>query len=164
MMHEAFTLPAKCGELAVFGIVSRGGEVMIDTKVPMKSRSGHGIVRVVGLGGNGGSRDSLGGVNPGSVSERGEGGGTRRVVNANAAFVSANTKFMDNRHIAREFEVVLDKQSECGRGGRGEVLTGIITARVSGETCSPGRREKEMMKVTVVEEEGERRGKAMHWH
>ena len=73
------------------------------------------------------------GVNTGSVGEGWERGGMRRVVDANAAFVSTNTKLMHNRHITREFEVMLDKYSEFGRGGRGEIPAGIIAVQVGGQ-------------------------------
>lgn len=41
---------------------------------------------------------------------------------------------MDNRHVAREFEVVLDEESERGRGGRGEISTSIVTVGMSCKT------------------------------
>ena len=96
MVHEALALPAKSGELVVFGMVRGGREVMKDTEIAMESRGRHGIVGVIELSGNGGGRDRLGRVNPGGVGERWEGGGVRGVVDANAAFVSANAEFMDN--------------------------------------------------------------------
>ena len=138
MMHEAFALPAKGGELAVFCMVSGGREVMIYTEVAMKSWSRHVIVGVVELSGNGGCRHRLGRVNPGCVGERGEGGGRRGIVDANAAFVSTNAEFMDNRHVTREFEIVLDEESERGRGRRGEISAGIVTVGMSGETLRGG--------------------------
>ena len=133
VVHEALALPAKGGELAVFGMVGRGREVVIDTKITMKGRGGHGIIGVIELSGDGGRRDRLRGVNPGSVGEGGEGGGRGRVVNTNATFVGADTKFVYDRHIARELEVMADEEGECGGGSGGEISASIIAVGVCGE-------------------------------
>ena len=55
------------------------------------------------------------------------------VVEADAAFVCAHTKFVDDGHVPGDCKILLDSGIEGGGGRCSDIVTGIIAVRVRGE-------------------------------
>ena len=102
------------GEFVVTGVIGRAVEVIVDTESACEGGCGDGIVIKMDITGDGFGGDSGARMGPGSIGEHGEGsgGGTGMVVDLNAAFICTNTEFVDDGHMSRDGEILLDNGVE----------------------------------------------------
>ena len=77
-------------------------EIIVDTESTSEGSSGGGSIVKVNVARNGFGGDSLRGVGPSCVGERGKrgGGGGRVVVEADVAFVGTDAKLVYDRHVS----------------------------------------------------------------
>lgn len=117
MPKEELSLTLDEGEFIIAMMVGGAVEVIVDSESASERGSSDGTIIKMYITGDGFRGDTKIGVGPRSVREGGDrGGGVGRViVEANAAFISSNAKFVDDGHVSRDGEILLDDGVEGGR-------------------------------------------------